>query len=260
MLWQRIVSGLIGAPLFLVLIWLGYWPFALSVVVLSLIAMVEFYAPWQNKNIYPVVFLGIPFGLTFPVLVMTGFPQLIMVFMAVLVAAALAWQIFSSRRARAGIDVGVTVLGSLYTGLLPTFLILTYLLTGGRDIIIASVVSVWACDTAAYFVGSYLGKHKLAPEISPGKTIEGTIAGFTAAFTSGVVFAAVGWLSWPKGIIIGLIIGVLAQLGDLVASMLKRETGIKDFGRIIPGHGGVLDRFDGLFFVAPFIYFLFYIY
>jgi phosphatidate cytidylyltransferase len=260
MLWQRILSGLIRAPLFLVLIWLGYWPFAFAVLALSLIAMVEYYAPWPNKNIYPVTFLGIPFGLTFPVLVMAGYPQFIMVFMAVLVAAALAWQIFSSRRTRAGIDVGVTVLGALYAGLLPTFLIMTYLLPGGRNIIIASVISVWACDTAAYFVGTFLGKHKLAPEISPGKTIEGTVAGFVAAFTSGLIFAAVGWLSWPKGILVGVIIGVLGQLGDLVASMMKREVDIKDYGRIIPGHGGVLDRFDGLFFVAPFIYFLFYLY
>lgn len=260
MLWQRILSGLIGAPVFLVLIWLGYWPFACAVVVLSLIAMVEYYAPWPNKNIYPVTFLGIPFGLTFPVLVMAGYPQLIMVFMAVLVAAALAWQIFSSRRSRAGIDVGVTVLGSLYTGLLPTFLIMAYLLPGGRNIVIAMVVSVWACDTFAYFIGRSLGKRKIAPEISPGKTIVGTAAGFIAAFSSGIIFTAAGWLTWPKGIAIGLIIGVLGQLGDLVASMLKREVGIKDFGRIIPGHGGVLDRFDGLFFVAPFIYFLFYLY
>lgn len=260
MLWVRVVSGLIGAPILVGLIWLGYWPFAAAVIVLSLVALLEYYAPWPNKNIFPVTWLGVLFGLTFPVLVAAGLEQLIMVFMAALVASVLIWQIFSARRSRAGIDAGVTVLGSLYAGLFPSFLILTYRLPSGRNIILAAIVCVWACDMAAFFLGKAIGKHKLAPEISPHKTIEGAVAGAIAALTSGVFFAAIGWLTWPKGIILGLTVALMAQLGDIVASMLKREVGIKDFGRVIPGHGGVLDRFDGLFFAAPFIYFLFYLY
>lgn len=260
MLWVRVVSGLIGAPILVALIWLGYWPFCLAVVVLSMVALLEYYAPWSKKNIFPVTWLGVVFGLTFPVLVATGYRQLIMVFMAALVAFVLMWQIFTARRARAGIDAGVTVLGSLYAGLFPSFLILIYRLGYGRDIILATVVSVWACDMAAFFIGKAIGKHKLAPEISPNKTIEGAVAGAVFAIATGVFFSAIGWLSWPKGIMLGITVAITAQLGDLVASMLKREVGIKDFGRIIPGHGGVLDRFDGLFFAAPFIYFLFYLY
>jgi phosphatidate cytidylyltransferase len=259
-LWIRVVSGLIGAPILAGLIWLGYWPFAAAVFILALVALFEYYAPWPNKNIYPVTWLGVLFGMTFPVLVAAGLQQLIMVFMAALVASVLIWQIFSARRSRAGMDAGVTVLGSLYAGLFPSFLILTYSLPSGKHIIMSAVVCVWACDVAAYFLGKAIGKHKLAPEISPKKTIEGAIAGAVAAVSAGAIFAAVGWLTWPKGIVLGITVAVLAQLGDLVASMLKREVGIKDFGRIIPGHGGVLDRFDGLFFTAPFIYFLFYLY
>jgi phosphatidate cytidylyltransferase len=260
MLWVRVVTGLIGAPILVGLIWLGYWPFAVAVIALSLVALLEFYAPWPRKNIYPVAWLGVLFGLTFPVMVAAGSRQVIMVFMAALVASVLIWQIFTARRARAGIDAGVTVLGSLYAGLFPSFLILTYSLPNGRHIILAAVVAVWACDMAAFFLGKAFGRHKLAPEISPGKTIEGAAAGAIAALIAGVFFASIGWLTWPKGIFLGITVALLAQLGDLVASMLKREVGIKDFGRILPGHGGVLDRFDGLFFAAPFIYFLFYLY
>lgn len=260
MLWVRIISGLVGAPILIGLIWLGFWPFAIAVAVLSFIALLEFYAPWNDKNIFPVPFIGILFGMMFPIFGALGYSRLIILFMAALVACVLVWQIFTGRRARAGVDAGVTVLGSLYAGLLPSFLIMTYELSGGRKIILATVVCVWACDMAAFFLGSWFGRHKLAPEISPNKTIEGAVAGALFAIAAGLVFAAIGWLSWPKGIALGLIVALFAQLGDLVASMLKREVGIKDFGRIIPGHGGVLDRFDGLFFAAPFVYFLFYLY
>lgn len=260
MLKLRIISAVIGGPIFIALIWLGYVPFGLAIVVLSLIGLIEYYLPWPKKNIFPASILGVCFGLMFPVLVLIGYEKMILDLMAVLVACVLMWQIFTRRRARAGVDAGVTVLGSLYAGLLPSYLILIRMLPGGRGYMLATVTAVWACDITAYFVGRTLGRHRLAPDISPHKTVEGAIAGVVAAVLTGVVFAATGWLTWPKGLILGALIGIFAQLGDLVASMLKREVGIKDYGKAIPGHGGILDRFDGLFFAAPFIFFLFYLY
>jgi len=141
--------------------------------------------------------------------------------------------------------------------LLPSYLISIRMLDGGREIVLAAVLCVWACDIAAYCVGKLMGKHKLAPEISPNKTLEGGAAGIAAALITASVFASVGWIDWPQAAALGIVAGILAQMGDLIASMLKREVGIKDYGIVIPGHGGILDRFDGLFFTAPFIFYLF---
>ena len=225
--------------------------------ILSLAGLIEYYLPWPNKNIYPAAVLGIIFGLMFPVLVTIGREDLVMSGVTVMVVIVLVWQIIRPKRTRAGVDAGITVLGALYAGLLPSFLILTRQLSGGFIGLTVAVTSVWACDIAAYFVGKYLGKRKLAKEISPHKTVEGAIAGIIAGISAPVVFAAAGFLPFIQALVLGILVGVFAQVGDLIASTLKREVGIKDYSRTIPGHGGILDRFDGLFFVAPFIYFLF---
>lgn len=257
MLKLRIISAIIGAPIFLASIWLGVVPFGVVVVVLSVIGLIEYYIPWPNKNIFPAPILGVTFGASFSVLVIAGYKEYLVPVLAVFVAAVLVWQIFTPRSARAGVDAGVTVLGALYAGLLPSFLISTRALDHGMEYVFAAVVAVWACDIAAFFVGKAFGRHKLAPEISPHKTIEGAVAGVAAAMITGLAFAYAGWFGFAAGFGLGLITGTLAQVGDLVASMLKREVGIKDYGKSIPGHGGILDRFDGLFFTAPFVFFLF---
>ena len=115
-------------------------------------------------------------------------------------------------------------------------------------------VCVWATDTFAYLVGKAIGKHKLAPSLSPGKTWEGSFGGLIGAILAGMAFSA--WIHQPLalGISLGVLAGTVGQIGDLFESALKRERGIKDFGKLLPGHGGVLDRFDSLLFVAPLAY------
>ena len=115
-------------------------------------------------------------------------------------------------------------------------------------------VCVWSVDTFAYFFGRWFGKNKLAPQLSPGKTIEGSIGGLIGAILVGGAFGH--WIHLPlmHGLAVGALAGVMGQVGDLFESALKREMGIKDFGRVLPGHGGALDRFDSLLFVAPLAY------
>ena len=124
--------------------------------------------------------------------------------------------------------------------------------------------SLWICDSAAYFAGKAFGKHKLAERISPNKTLEGAVAGFIAAV---VLFPLAKWLFLPylsvgESLVCGVIVGVFGQVGDLVESMMKRDSGIKDSSTLIPGHGGMLDRFDSLILVAPllFLYFDFVVF
>lgn len=112
------------------------------------------------------------------------------------------------------------------------------------------ITATWVYDTAAYGFGIWLGKHKIAPKISPGKSWEGTIGGIVTAVLYLALLSYFNWLSLPHSLVLGLLIGVAALLGDLIESRFKRYANIKDTGRIIPGHGGFLDRFDSLMLVS----------
>ncbi|MFH2004311.1 MAG: phosphatidate cytidylyltransferase [Bacteroidota bacterium] len=126
----------------------------------------------------------------------------------------------------------------------------------GGYTIITIFATIWICDTAAYFGGKFLGKHKLFERVSPNKTWEGAIAGFLFAIVAAVAakYFLLEYFTLQDAIVLGVIVGIFGQLGDLVESLLKRDAGIKDSSSLIPGHGGVLDRFDSLLFVSPVFY------
>ena len=128
-------------------------------------------------------------------------------------------------------------------------------------------ICAWSCDTFAYFTGRFLGKHKLIPHVSPNKTVEGSVGGVVGAMVICIVYLLIvknvfdtNMLQWSnvvvEGAVYGLVGGALSQLGDLIASAIKRDTGIKDLGWIFPGHGGFMDRFDSVMFIAPIMYIL----
>lgn len=160
--------------------------------------------------------------------------------------------------------------GALYIGWLLSYLIALRLEPGtvafpnaGRDFVFLALFTTFGSDTAAYFVGKAIGRHKLAPQISPGKTWEGAIAGVFGAIIVTLLFTFNSpWqlpLSWWQAILLGLAISVFGQLGDLVESLLKRNCGVKDSGTLMPGHGGLLDRMDSVVFAGVVVY-LWYIY
>jgi phosphatidate cytidylyltransferase len=126
----------------------------------------------------------------------------------------------------------------------------------GGFFIISVFATIWICDSAAYFAGMAFGKHKLFERVSPKKTWEGAIAGFIFAIISMIAakFLVLQFLSIAHCIVIGIIIGTFGQIGDLAQSLIKRDAGVKDSSALIPGHGGVFDRFDSLLFVSPLIY------
>ncbi len=126
---------------------------------------------------------------------------------------------------------------------------------GGYTVISIFAV-IWICDSAAYHAGTAFGRHKLYPRVSPNKTWEGAVFGFIFALGSAIAakYLVLGYLSLSNAVIIGAIVGVFGQLGDLVESLIKRDAGVKDSSALIPGHGGVFDRFDSLLFVAPIVY------
>jgi phosphatidate cytidylyltransferase len=161
-------------------------------------------------------------------------------------------------------NIGSTLLGVFYLGVFGTALIgireyysdITGLYEHGGYLIISIFATIWICDSAAFFGGTALGKHKLFPRVSPKKSWEGAIFGFVFAILSMILakYLVLDFLSIKNAIVIGLIIGTFGQIGDLAESLLKRDAGVKDSSSLIPGHGGIFDRFDSLLFSSPIIY------
>jgi phosphatidate cytidylyltransferase len=152
----------------------------------------------------------------------------------------------------------ITLFGVFYITFLLSFVILIRNKTNGNILIWLVFISSWGCDTFAYFTGKLFGKHKLTEKISPKKTIEGSIGGSLGVLLiswSFVYFFNLNYLY----ILVCFIASIFSQFGDLAASAIKRNTSLKDYGIILPGHGGFLDRFDSVLFAAPIIYFLLYI-
>jgi phosphatidate cytidylyltransferase len=150
-------------------------------------------------------------------------------------------------------DAGVTFFSTAYLSLI-IYLYLLWSLPDGRYWLLLVLVATWVFDTTAYFAGRSFGKRRLSPRLSPGKTVVGFAAGICGSAAAAGLFAL--WLPVkPLGLVaVGLALGVLGQIGDLVFSAVKRAAGRKDAGRLIPGHGGVLDRFDGMLLTAPLVY------
>jgi phosphatidate cytidylyltransferase len=162
-------------------------------------------------------------------------------------------------------NISATIFGAMYVGWLMSHLVLLRELpfamdqpySSGTGYALLPFVLTWSCDSVAYFFGTKFGKHKLMPRISPGKSWEGAVAGGCAAVIAAFVYQQwyAHFLSWFDCVVLGAFTGVLAQVGDLVESLLKRDAEVKDVSATIPGHGGVLDRFDSLLFTAPMMYY-----
>ena len=160
-------------------------------------------------------------------------------------------------------DISRSLFTFCYVGIMLSFVYLTRQSEMGIYLVWLIIISSWGCDTCAYLVGCTIGKHRLAPVLSPKKSIEGSVGGSLGAMGLGALFglylsnyAGVGSEYVWKFAIISFAASICSQIGDLMASAIKREFGVKDYGKFIPGHGGVMDRFDSVIVTAPIIYFL----
>ncbi len=269
---KRILVALWGIPLLLGLSYFGSYFFLFLILVINGVALYEFYAMFRNKEIYANSIVGLIIG---SLMVLSAFFQSSQLLIFLLMGGC-AWILLAHLRRQEGlisVNTSFTVLGIFYISFFLSTLLMLRLhfaewvpeqvarapYAGGRYLIML-LGAIWLCDTAAYSAGSKLGRHKLAPQISPNKTIEGAVAGLITSFIS---FVVLGWIFLPElsltmALASGAIVGVFGQLGDLVESRFKRDAGVKDTSSILPGHGGLLDRFDSLIFVSPFLYALFY--
>jgi phosphatidate cytidylyltransferase len=241
--WSRILIAAAGIPLVLWLVYLGGWPMFGLAAVGALIALHELY--WMTRTLRPVVLAGY-LGALAALLGATlgGADWALAGLMSTLLFA------FVIKGGLSTVSVSVTVLGVAWIGLgLAHALLLRDIDEHGVLAVYTVLLAVWAGDAAAYFIGRLVGRHKLAPTVSPGKSWEGLIAGTVA--TVAVTFIAVydqSFLTIPESLVLGGVIAIVAPLGDLFESALKRDADVKDSGRLLGGHGGVLDRIDALLF------------
>ncbi len=283
---KRVGVALWGIPLLLFLIYMGSYYFLIFILLVNGMALWEFYVMYQGKGIFthrvPGVILSTFFLIS--VFFLPGFWQIMLLTMVVFILCLH----LKRQEGMPSTNTVFTIGGIIYITLLLACMLQLRLnfhewlpvaardistlgfehflfpglndatLAGGRYLIVL-FGSIWICDSAAYSGGKKLGKHKLAPTVSPNKTVEGAAFGLVFGVLSfwglGLIFLPSLPLSYA--LVSGLIVGTFGQIGDLVESRFKRDAGVKDTSNLLPGHGGILDRFDSLMFVSPFLLALF---
>lgn len=260
MLLKRIISAAIGILYIIAMLLIGGWFYKFSVLMMALIMSYEFYNAFKHKGYNPISWFGFLaisiFYLARFFLKTLDLFLLIPIFIISIFVFSILYKKYSV------IDVVITFFGLFYAGFLIYFLIPLAFLGGQYNTLALIMVFLvtWSTDTFAYAFGRLFGNRKLIVDISPNKTIAGAIAGLLGSVLVGSLFGL--YLTYSKGLsyslyhytIIGFIGGILSQFGDISASWIKRSCDIKDFGRLLPGHGGLLDRFDSLIFTMPIIY------
>ncbi len=255
----RIISAVVAIAVFIAVVY--FLPpvcFALAVSVICAVAAYELTAKSGIVKLAPLSAVSCAFAASAPFLVsLPAFEKYALVYLFAAVVAFFAVWLFNYGKANL-----VMVLTSFFAGavlsLMFSFIVRIYALENGKILILLPFLAAWMTDTGAYFTGVFLGKHKLCEKISPKKTVEGAIGGIVTCVVAIVAFAyflklPVNYVSFGVG---ALVLSLLAQAGDLSFSIIKREYNIKDYGNIMPGHGGVLDRFDSTMFTVPATYVL----
>jgi phosphatidate cytidylyltransferase len=249
--WSRILISLVLLPVILGIVWLGSWWLFAAALIGGLIALHELYV--MGRGLRPLV-LGGYVGL---ILTLLGaevgeISWMVGGIFATIVIAFVVFG-FSDARPSATAAISLTLLGVVWVGGgLASFILLRDIPEHGRLVVFTVLIAVFADDTAAYFVGRTIGRHKMAPTISPGKSWEGFVGGTIAAMA--VAFFAMydqGFLTDFEAVALGAAIAVSSTLGDLFESAIKRDLGVKDSGRLLAGHGGVLDRIDSILWAGP---------
>lgn len=261
---QRIITAIIAMAIFIPLVVYGNWPLTVAIYIMATVGLFELLRMKGIKlfsipGIITWVVLAVllmPLSMSNQMYVLMGYTKLELTFIAVLLL--LIYTVLVKNRYTFD-DAAFSIFGAFYIGIGFYYLIETRYF--GLEFIVYALIVIWLTDTGAYFIGRKFGKRKLWPDISPNKTIEGSIGGIGSA----VIFACLFQYFFPVTSSYILLVGVtiiasiVGQLGDLVESALKRHYDVKDSGTLLPGHGGILDRFDSLLFVLPLLHFLHFV-
>lgn len=277
---KRVAVAAVGIPLAVGVVFLGGWFFTVAITLIALQALREFYHLAESKHASPNQTVGLVWLLAIMLEVglqmigegewgILGVASAVGLLLMAGTITTLSFELFRARE-NAILNTSLTAFGVLYIGLCMTPLIVLRNVSradlqgtwgeAGAALVLTLFVSVWLADTGAYFVGMSIGKHKLFPRVSPKKSWEGAIGGLVA---STLAFWGMGaWLlpgiDAATAIICGVAVGIVGPVGDLAESLLKRDAVVKDSSGILPGHGGLFDRFDSMLFAAPVVFIILY--
>jgi len=257
---------LVSVPCLFIITLRGGIPFLSLVNLIIILGLREFYLLLATKGYRPYKFIGIVCGLAVSWHVYRG-GAAISLLMTMTLLLIMIRELFRRDKSHSLNHIAVTVLGVLYVGWLGSHLVMLRELPAvvgvsdsvGAKLIFFVAAVTWVGDTTAYLVGIAVGAHLLLPRVSPKKTVEGAIGGLIGSTGAGLLCSVtfMPFITPVTGAFLGLAGGLFGQLGDLVESLLKRDVGIKDTAGLIPGHGGILDRFDSLLFSGPVLYYYF---
>jgi phosphatidate cytidylyltransferase len=270
MLKKRIITSLWFVPLLVIVVWFGGEPgFTALMVIFGILAALEFYRMVAMSKAPPLTYFGLIWTALF---ILSRNSELLTILeprfnlslvTPLLLASAVVLSLIGllSRRQKEGAFTSWawTIAGILYVGWLLSHLVALRGLDAGRNWVFFALFTTWASDTTAFFIGRKLGRHKLAPNISPGKTWEGATGGILGAIIVSILFFTATPFHLPltywQAIPLSILVSIFGQVGDLVESLLKRNMGVKDSGKLMPGHGGVLDRMDSIIFASIVVYY-----
>ena len=259
---KRVLVSIVAIPAILAACYFGGYFFFIFVLGISLISYYEFSSMVRNKGMSTNIWIGF---IAIIFLISNQFKYFFNTYSFVLILVVLITLFELFRNKGSAIEnIGSSLLGIFYIGFFASTLIgiREFYNAGGEFysrggyLIISLLATIWVCDSAAFFGGTAFGKHKLFPRVSPNKSWEGAGFGFVFAIITMILakIIVLQFLSWGQVVLMGAIVGTIGQIGDLIESLLKRDAGVKDSSNLIPGHGGIFDRFDSLLYTAPVIF------
>lgn len=269
---QRLLTAGIAIPVVLLFVWFGGWMSFAGCALVVVLGTIELHTMLTKAGYHPITWMS--FSLSFLFLISAMFPDqrllILQIGLGASVILSFCWLFFRATLDGSMVDWALTLAVPVYLGWSMSYFLLLrgyeaisfhwmvgswVTLPAGAWWVLVLLLGVWGFDGAAFFAGRYLGRHKLAPAISPGKTWEGVAGGMVVSVLAGVLFTTIPLgVPWYFAILLGILIGIASTLGDLAESVIKRQMHVKDSGQIMPGHGGMLDRIDSLIFAAIVVY------
>ena len=253
----RLISGIILVIIALATIISGSWILFFTLLAVSLIGMRELYKVMKvsDEHVTVLELVGYLGAVLYYIAMKADFGNYGTMAIIISMILILFVYVFGYPKYRAE-QVMAAFFGVIYVAVMLSFIYLTRSLPDGKFLVWLIFLCSWGCDTCAYCVGMLIGKHKMAPVLSPKKSIEGAVGGVAGAALLGVIYAAATQGKMAEYALICAVGALISMVGDLAASAIKRNQNIKDYGKLIPGHGGILDRFDSVIITAPVIYYL----
>lgn len=267
---SRLATAVVLVPiLYLLIRTLPPFLFFLFTAAVILRVQYEFYQLFFRDRPQESVYVGLAFGFILSSYFYYEHPMaggipvpFEFVFVSLLIGVLLFHLFFFREIKTTLVDSAVLFFGVAYVSGCLSYLLLVHRMTEGSALIVFLLMMIWGGDAGAYYVGRSMGKRKLYPEVSPNKTVAGSVGGLLGSFVAGALakFGLISLFSWSDLLFLSLLLGSFGQLGDLAESMLKRSAGVKDSSALIPAHGGLLDKLDSVAFAAPvFYYYLFWV-